>query len=94
MRPLATDSTPRPRTSPVATAPSTSTRAPKRASTRELSTPTFSRSALRCSTRSCSNRSVPNALMTCIADSASVASEAISPSWARCLRAICRIRFW
>ena len=32
--------------------------------------------------------------ITCMADSASVASEAISPSFLRWLRAICRIRFW
>ena len=73
--------------SAVETAPIMSTRPPNRASSRTASTPTSSRSSLLRSTRSCSNCSVPNALTTGIAVRASVASEAISPSFARCLRA-------
>ncbi len=94
IRPSATDITPRQSTSAVATAPSMSTQAAEPGlDPGALDADREPLGAVRC-TRSCSKRSVPNALMTCIAESASVASEAISPSLARWLRAICLIRLW
>ena len=80
--------------SAVEMAPIMSTRPPNRASSRTACTPTTSRSSLLRSTRSCSNCSVPNALTTGIAASASVARDAISPSFARCLRAASFTLFW
>jgi hypothetical protein len=71
----------------AAAAPITSTIPAKRASVRTASTPIRRRLSLRRSILPCSHSSEPKAFTTCMADSASVASEAISPSCARCVRA-------
>ena len=62
------------------------------ACSRATSTPAPIRCSLRERTRSDSMSSAPNAFTTAIADSASLATDARSPSWRRCLRARSRTR--
>ena len=64
----------------------------KPACRRAMSTPTAIRCSLPARTRSASSRSPPNAFTTAIADSASLAVDAISPSWRRRTRAVVRTR--
>ena len=64
----------------------------KAAWSRAMSTPTAIRRSLPARTRSASSRSPPNAFTTAIADSASLAVDAIWPSCARRTRAVLRTR--
>ena len=75
--------TPATSTTAVPSARTAPTRPSKRACSRATWTPAASRSSLCERTRSASKRSDPNAFTTAIDDSASLASEAICPSWAR-----------
>ena len=85
--PAATRSTPRTSTIAIAAAPRTSTAPLKRASRTAAAMPWRRRSSLRSTTRPRSYASPPNALTTRIADRLSAASDAISPSRLRWLRA-------
>jgi len=76
----------------VPTATSTVTRPLNAACRRATSTPRTIRCSLGPVTRSRSMSSAPKALMTGIAESASVARDAISPSLWRCSRDLARTR--